>query len=29
LRLVTLDDAESLFKALDEIQDIYSNYQFV
>lgn len=29
LRLVTLDDAESLFKALNEIKDIYSNYQFV
>jgi tRNA-dihydrouridine synthase B len=29
LKLVTLETAESLFKALDEIQEVYSNYQFV
>lgn len=29
LRLVTLESAESLFRALDEIQDVYANYQFV
>ena len=29
LRLVTLEDPESLFKALDEIQEIYSDFQFV
>ncbi|MCF6128566.1 tRNA dihydrouridine synthase DusB [Flavobacterium sp. AS60] len=29
LKLVTLESAESLFKALDEIQEIYSDYQFV
>lgn len=29
LKLVTLESAESLFKALDEIQEVYSNYQFV
>lgn len=29
LKLVTLESAESLFKTLDEIQDIYSGFQFV
>jgi nifR3 family TIM-barrel protein len=29
LKLVTLESAESLFKALDEIQEVYSDYQFV
>lgn len=29
LKLVTLESAESLFKALDEIQDVYSDYQFI
>ena len=29
LKLVTLETAESLFKALDEIQEIYAEYQFV
>jgi len=29
LKLVTLETAESLFKALDEIQEIYAHYQFV
>jgi nifR3 family TIM-barrel protein len=29
LRLVTLEDPESLFKALDEIQEMYADYQFV
>ncbi len=29
LKLVTLETADSLFKALDEIQDVYSGYQFV
>jgi nifR3 family TIM-barrel protein len=29
LKLVTLESAESLFKALDEIQDVYSDFQFV
>jgi nifR3 family TIM-barrel protein len=29
LKLVTLETAEALFKALDEIQEIYSEYQFV
>lgn len=28
-RLVTLDDAESLFKELDLIQQVYADYQFV
>jgi nifR3 family TIM-barrel protein len=29
LKLVTLESAESLFKALDEIQEVYADYQFV
>lgn len=29
LKLVTLESADSLFKALDEIQEVYSNFQFV
>ena len=29
LKLVTLESAENLFKALDEIQEVYSDYQFV
>ena len=29
LKLVTLENAESLFKALDEIQEVYAEYQFV
>ncbi|WP_291132608.1 tRNA dihydrouridine synthase DusB [Flavobacterium sp. UBA7682] len=29
LKLVTLESAESLFKTLDEIQDVYSGFQFV
>jgi tRNA-dihydrouridine synthase B len=29
LKLVTLESAESLFKALAEIQEVYSDYQFV
>ena len=29
LKLVTLESAESLFKALDEIEEVYANYQFV
>ena len=29
LQLVTLESAEALFKALDDIQEIYSDYQFV
>ena len=29
LKLVTLETAESLFKALDEIQEVYADYQFV
>jgi nifR3 family TIM-barrel protein len=29
LRLVTLEDPESLFKELDEIQEMYADYQFV
>jgi nifR3 family TIM-barrel protein len=28
-QLVTLDDAESLFKVLDEVEDVYSKYLFV
>ena len=28
LKLVTLETAEALFKAIDEIQEIYSDYQF-
>jgi len=28
LKLVTLENAESLFKALDEIQEVYAEYQF-
>ena len=29
LKLVTLDTADSLFEALDEIQEVYADYQFV
>ena len=29
LKLVTLESADDLFKALDEIQEIYSDYQFI
>jgi nifR3 family TIM-barrel protein len=29
LKLVTLENAESLFKTLDEIQEVYADYQFV
>ena len=29
LKLVTLETAEALYKAIDEIQEIYSEYQFV
>ena len=29
LKLVTLENAESLFKALNEIQEVYADYQFV
>jgi tRNA-dihydrouridine synthase B len=29
LKLVTIDDAGGLFKTLEEIQDIYSNYQVI
>ena len=29
LRLVTLESADALFKALDEIQEVYAKYQFV
>ncbi len=29
LKLVTLESAESLFRALDEIQEVYAKYQFV
>jgi tRNA-dihydrouridine synthase B len=29
LKLVTLEDAQSLFNALNEIQEVYSDYQFV
>ncbi len=29
LKLVTLESAEALFKALDEIQEVYSGFQFV
>ena len=29
LKLVTLESAEALFKALDEIQEVYADYQFV
>ena len=29
LKLVTLENAECLFKALDEIQEVYSDYQFI
>lgn len=29
LKLVTLETAESLFKALDEIQEVYADYQFI
>ena len=29
LKLVTLETAEGLFKALDEIQEVYADYQFV
>jgi len=29
LKLVTLESADALFKALDEIQEVYANYQFV
>jgi tRNA-dihydrouridine synthase B len=29
LKLVTLESAEQLFKTLDEIQDVYSSFQFV
>ncbi|WP_309612728.1 tRNA dihydrouridine synthase DusB [Flavobacterium sp.] len=29
LKLVTLESAESLFEALDEIEEVYANYQFV
>ena len=29
LRLVTLESAEALFKTLDEIQQVYADYQFV
>ena len=29
LKLVTLENAESLFKALDEIQEVYADYQFL
>jgi tRNA-dihydrouridine synthase B len=29
LKLVTLESAESLFKALDEIEEVFANYQFV
>ncbi len=29
LKLVTLESAEALFNALDEIQDVYSGFQFV
>jgi len=29
LKLVTLESAEALFKALDEIQEVYSDYQFI
>jgi tRNA-dihydrouridine synthase B len=29
LKLVTLESAEALFKALDDIQDVYFSYQFV
>jgi nifR3 family TIM-barrel protein len=29
LKLVTLESAEALFKTLDEIQDVYSGFQFV
>ena len=28
-RLVTIDDAEGLFKTLDEVEEVYSKYQFV
>ena len=28
-RLVTIDDAEGLFKTLDEVAEVYSKYQFV
>ncbi|MCF6131289.1 tRNA dihydrouridine synthase DusB [Flavobacterium wongokense] len=29
LKLVTLESAEALFKAMDEIEQVYANYQFV
>ena len=29
LKLVTLESADALFKALDEIQEVYVDYQFV
>jgi tRNA-dihydrouridine synthase len=29
LKLVTIEDPEVLFKTLDEIQEIYSNYQVI
>jgi nifR3 family TIM-barrel protein len=29
LKLVTLESADALYRALDEIQEIYANYQFV
>ena len=29
LKLVTLENAECLFKALDEIQEVYADYQFI
>ena len=29
LKLVTLESAEDLFKALDEVQEVYADYQFV
>lgn len=29
LKLVTLESADTLFKALDEIQEVYADYQFV
>jgi tRNA-dihydrouridine synthase len=28
-RLVTIDDAEGLFKTLDEVAEVYSKYQFI
>ena len=29
LKLVTLENPEELFKALDEIQEVYADYHFV